>query len=466
MVDQLNVEQIADEVACDNFTDARLTKRLRSVVEGVARDPEASLPTVLSPAELEGAYRFLSNPRVTPDAILGPHLAATRARAASESLVRIVHDPTEFSYRRQGKRDGLGDRAYQAFSGQFSLAVACDELRTPLGLLGLHTWARGSTTETEHSLWLKQIEATAQSLEPGTEAIHIGDRASDSYVLLHELMERGHRFVIRMRGKRWTNNGPEGSRMMLPDVFATIDRVAERTTRVNGRKKHSTATRRKIHPPREPRMVTLHIAATTVELPRPSNYGKGRSKHLGHLPMTLTLNVVHIWEPTPPDGAEPIEWFLVTNEAIATAEDVIAIVDHYRARWRIEEYFKALKTGCAFEKRQLHDYEALTNALAVFAPLAYHLLRLRTIARAVPHAPAQAVASEEQIEVLRNAGRRPLPPNPTARDILLAIAALGGHIKYAPDPGWLTIARGYEKLDAYVVGWRAAKKLQPASDQR
>ena len=41
----------------------------------------------------------------------------------------------------------------------------------------------------------------------------------------------------------------------------------------------------------------------------------------------------------------------------------------------------------------------------------------------------------------------------------------GGHIKYAPDPGWQTIARGYEKLEAYVEGWRAGK-LQPDSDQR
>lgn len=182
------------------------------------------------------------------------------------------------------------------------------------------------------------------------------------------------------------------------------------------------------------------------------------------MPHNLQLNAVRVWEPEPPDGEQPVEWLLLTNEPIDTAGDVCAVVDHYRARWVIEEYFKALKTGCAFERRQLHDYESLLNALGVFAPLAYHVLLLRTQARAQPDAPATTVVSAVQIDVLRACGRRQLPANPSARDVLLAIAALGGHIKYAPDPGWLTIARGFEKLELLTAGWVAAK-LQPGCDQ-
>ncbi len=466
MVDVLNVTAIAAEVACENFDDARLTKRLGMIVEGVARDPQASLPAVLSSAELEGAYRFFSNPVVTPDAILAPHLLATKSRAASETRVLVVHDQTEFSYRRQGRRKGLGDRDHQGFCGHFSLVLSEDGSRTPLGLAGVHTWVRGVAEEKEQSLWLKQIEVSAELLAHDKKPIHICDRGSEDFVLFDALVARGHRFVIRTGGKRFTESASDGERVLLREAVATVSAVAERTTWINRRKKHSTEVLRKIHPPREPRLATLHVAAITVELCRPVNYGKkGRLEHLGHLPQTLSINVVRVWEPTPPEGEQPIEWILLTNESIATVEEVLAVVEHYRARWTIEEYFKALKTGCAFESRQLHDYEALTNALAVFAPLAFHILRLRIVARTAPDAPARIVASEEEVEVLRVAGRRRLPPNPTARDILLAIAALGGHIKYAPDPGWLTIARGYEKLNAFVAGWRAAK-LQHGSDQR
>jgi hypothetical protein len=54
----------------------------------------------------------------------------------------------------------------------------------------------------------------------------------------------------------------------------------------------------------------------------------------------------------------------------------------------IEEYFKALKTGCAIEKRQLESLRALVNALALFAVIAWRQLHLRSVARLTPDAPA------------------------------------------------------------------------------
>src|SRR5207302_2873601 len=137
-------------------------------------------------------------------------------------------------------------------------------------------------------------------------------------------------------------------------------------------------------------------------------------------------NVVRVWEPAPPTGEAAIEWVLITTESIATTTDLLRIVDAYRARWTIEEFFKALKTGCSFETRQLSDYEGLINALAVFAPNACHLLLLRSESRRTPDAPARLVIDDDQLDVLRAFGRYKLPPSPTARDVFLAIAALGG----------------------------------------
>lgn len=61
-------------------------------------------------------------------------------------------------------------------------------------------------------------------------------------------------------------------------------------------------------------------------------------------------------------------------------------------------------------------------------------------------------------------GRVQLPDQPTQREVLLAVAALGGHIKWNGDPGWLTLARGYADLVMPTAGWEAAK-LQQARDQ-
>jgi hypothetical protein len=52
------------------------------------------------------------------------------------------------------------------------------------------------------------------------------------------------------------------------------------------------------------------------------------------------------------------------------------------------------------------------------------------------------------------------------RELYLAIAVLGGHIKYSKkDSGWLTLARGLEKLETLTEGWLLAK-LQLRRDQR
>jgi hypothetical protein len=35
--------------------------------------------------------------------------------------------------------------------------------------------------------------------------------------------------------------------------------------------------------------------------------------------------------------------------------EIAFVVDCYRGRWIVEEFFKALKTGCQYERRQLES---------------------------------------------------------------------------------------------------------------
>jgi hypothetical protein len=51
-------------------------------------------------------------------------------------------------------------------------------------------------------------------------------------------------------------------------------------------------------------------------------------------------------------------------------------------------------------------------------------------------------------------------------DVLLAIAALGGHIPTNAPPGWLVLGRGFHALLVMEVGWEAAQSALPErSDQ-
>src|SRR4051812_1492085 len=465
MADPIDVEKLAEEVCESNFSDNRLNRRLHALVVGLGRDPGLSLPRAFDSAGLEGAYRFFSNHSVRPAEILAAHFRATRVRAGEEGDFLIAHDTTTFSYRYDGNREGLGrakrsnPRSNQQFFAHVSLAISADGSHRPLGIAGFKTWSRlEEPTGTECKRWEEQMKASSTQLDARAHAIHLADREADDYEMFYALKRDGHRFVVRCQhNRRLAEDGPKKLHEALAEVSTSIDREVALTRRTE----RKTDRLRETHPTRDKRTASLRIVATAVLLKKPIK----RLSVSINPPESLAINVVRVWEPFPPDGEEPVEWYLYTTEPIDTPEQVLKIVDYYRARWIIEEYFKAIKTGCDFERRQLQDYEALVNLLATFAPIAYRLLLIRSEARRDPDQPALAVVSQEELDVLRALGRRPLPAEPTARDVYLAIAALGGHIKYAPDPGWLTLARGFEELATLTRGWRAAK-LQPGSDQR
>jgi len=91
-----------------------------------------------SAADREALYRFLANPKVTLAGVLTGHLEQTRARLRQRGVVRIVHDTTTF--RSVGEREGLGvlRGGAKGFLAHVALAVAAEETREPLGVVGVH----------------------------------------------------------------------------------------------------------------------------------------------------------------------------------------------------------------------------------------------------------------------------------------------------------------------------------------
>ena len=56
--------------------------------------------------------------------------------------------------------------------------------------------------------------------------------------------------------------------------------------------------------------------------------------------------------------------------------------------------------------------------------------------------------------------RPPLPPKPTARDAMMGVAGLGGHVKSNGDPGWAVLGRGLDRLLTIEVGYALALEQQ------
>jgi len=441
--------------------------RVERVVAALAVKPDASFPEAMgSDAELEGLYRLLNNKHVSAAKLLEPHFAQTveRVKAKSEEVVVVSHDTTGLKFAGDGRK-GLGPmlQSERGFYAHFSLAVNPGELHEPLGVLSFIPVVRKeketrekrtaaeiqSDPEKEYLRWNEGIGNVESQLAGAKRVIHVADRESDSYEIISRLIKDDCGFVLRLKYNRNIIADNEGAK--LYDILNQVEGTAQREVPLAFRKDHKSKGTRKVFPPREARLATLVFAARSVTFKRPKDLPKDE------YPDVLDVNVVRVWEPDPPEGEQPIEWNLVTRELVTTPEQILTVVDYYRCRWPIEEFNKALKTGCSVEARQLINVSALLNAVALLVPIAWSLLHLRTLANSPKPPPASAVLAPTQLAVLEahsktqkflNSGS---PPN--ARDALHAIAALGGHLKRNGPPGWLTLFRGYKTLTDLVLGW-------------
>ncbi|MGE0872652.1 MAG: IS4 family transposase [Kofleriaceae bacterium] len=452
---------LSSEVADADLGDARLTARLGLLVDSLADRPGESFPKALSDAELEAAYRFFGNAKVTPEAILAPHVRQTARRAAGRDDIVVVHDTTEFEFTGDTKREGLGRliRPGQGFFGHFALAVSADAQREPLGLLNLETLfrhdkaiprkkRRAKDNRGESTRWRRSIDAAEAQLAGAARAIHVMDREADSYAIFSALDAARRCFVIRSFQDRVLAD----DETHLREAATSAKRSFDRDVPLSRRPKFDGPKGQR-HPPRNDRVATLSFAAKAIEIPRTTDAKTAASP-------TLRLHVIYVWERKPPSGEPSVEWFLLTNLPIDTPDEIAYAVDCYRARWVIEEYFKALKTGCQYEKRQLETAHRLLNALAVLAPVAWRLLLLRHLGRHAPKRPATDALTASQLDVLQAVARRPMPKRPTVRDAMLAIAGLGGHLTRNGDPGWLVLGRGMHDLLLLELGWRARDQAE------
>jgi hypothetical protein len=447
---------LSAEVVDAELGDARLSRRLGLLVGVLSDQAGESFPKALNDAELEGAYRFFGNEKVTPEGILAPHFRQTARRASGRGDVLVVHDTTEFEFSGDSKREGLGRliRPGQGFFGHFALATSADGDREPLGLLGLETifrhdkavprneQRRRDYNRGESTRWGRSIEAAEAQLS-GVRAVHVMDREADSYAILSALGDAGRTFVIRSFHDRVLADDETRLRAAAKSAKLSFEREVPLSHRpaIEGPKG-------KRHPARRHRLAALSFAAKTIEIPRTEVAKNAESR-------TLELNVVYVWERKPPKGEPSVEWFLLTSLPISTPDQIGYVVDCYRGRWIIEEYFKALKTGCQYEKRQLESAHSLLNALAVLAPVAWRLLLLRHLAREAPKRPATDALTLDQLEILQAVARRPLPTHPSVQQAMLAIAALGGHLTRNGEPGWIVLGRGMHDLLLFERGWRA-----------
>ena len=150
-----------------------------------------------------------------------------------------------------------------------------------------------------------------------------------------------------------------------------------------------------------------------------------------------------------PEGVKaPLHWILLTSLACTTLAQVRRVVGRYCARWWIEEYHKALKSGAGVEDSQLERAYRLESLIAVLSIVAVRLLNAKMLARTRPEEMEAAKSFGTQaLAVLEKRFGKP-KGGWTNRNVLIATARLGGFLARKHDgmPGWQTIWRGWQRL--------------------
>ena len=128
-------------------------------------------------------------------------------------------------------------------------------------------------------------------------------------------------------------------------------------------------------------------------------------------------------------------------------------------RWIIELFFKFLKSGCKVEDRQLKDGKRLKNCIVIDAIIAWRVMFLTYIGRAIPNLPASVIFEEYEwkaLYVFINKKIKIPKREPSLGEVIKIIAKLGGFLNRKNDgpPGMMTIWKGLRTLYYISTMWK------------
>jgi hypothetical protein len=437
-----------------NLGDQRLNRRLVEIAKRFFEKPLASIPQATGDwAEAKGAYRFMDNEKVEPDAILEPHRLRTIERAAEHELVLAVGDTTMLDYTRHPATTGLGplsDLEHQGLLLHPTLVVTPE--RVPLGLIHHFVWTRDEETfaldpytkgrlpiEKKESLkWLVSLSAAEKmqrelaAAGAKTRVVAVFDREGDVYDVfaVAASTNSGCELLVRAKNDRRVDHA-------LGHLWRTME-AQPRT---------GTATLSLPRTPkRKAREADLTVRFVTLALLPPEH----RAKPEGLRPVEVQLVFAH--EESPPKGEEPVSWMLITTLPVSSFEDACRILSYYTCRWVVELLIRVTKSGCKAEERQLETADRLKRCLALDLIVAWRVLYLTTIGRETPNLPCTVIFEDHEwrslyLFVLKKAAKVPKSP-PTLRDVTRLIGKLGGHLgrKSDKEPGQTVMWRGLSRL--------------------
>jgi hypothetical protein len=474
----------AEEFTDVDLGDKRLNSRLVRICDRFSESPQSPINQACADwAETKAAYRFFQNENVDVGQILAAHRSKTVERVRKHKTVLAIQDTSYLVYTNHRKTEGLGkmslkkgknvDKIYSnGLIMHTCLAVTTKGL--PLGVLDQSISARTLNSENERRhtrgrhiqdilpveekesyRWLKSLITTKEAVDQTT-VVTVCDREADIYDFFRLSDEIGSPVLVRAKANRTIN---KESRYAQKGVTKLWDHVRKQpkagsfTIEIpkKNKIKHSKA--------RDARTARVSVRFASFIFNPPRNNVKHASQQLPDIDM----RAVYVLEPNPPDGEEPVEWMLLTNLPVQSFDEAYEKVLWYCLRWRIEMYFKVLKSGFRVEDCRLGHAERLIRYLTVMSIVAWRLFMITLIARTDPSTPCTKFLADDEWKIvfLKIHKNKKLPKKtPSIGQVVIWIARLGGFLARKRDgfPGTITLWRGWKRLADLTEGWTLASQ--------
>ena len=464
-----NETWVKQEIESCKFKDTRLNKRFQKLCESLYAGIGESIPYACQDwANTKAAYRFFSNDRINEEQILSGHFLSTKERVTeAQGNILILHDTTEFKYKRDDprtiglltglpkKRDLFGKLERITTHGVLmhsSLAVTT--LGLPLGLAAIKFFTRkkfiGSNELKRHInptripidkkesfRWLENLRQATTLINDPSRCIHIGDRESDIYELFCEAQKAKTHFLVRTCVDRLAGDGNH-------TIAAEMSRIKVKglhRTEVRDNKGNVSQAKLKIK---------YHSITVLPPVDKSKHYPK------------LQLTVIHAEEKGKPKNRDKIMWKLLTDLPVTSLGGAIEKLNWYAMRWKIELFHKILKSGCKAESSKLRTANRIANLIAIFCILSWRIFWMTMLNRTLPNAASALALTEIEIKLLDNL----INNNGTKKkrklsDYLISIAKLGGYLARNSDapPGNIVMWRGLTRLIDIELGFNMAMKI-------
>jgi hypothetical protein len=392
--------------------------------------------------------RLLRNCAVTADEIAATAAERTAVQAAGRDVV-VIQDTSELALGGwRAKANGYGPvgkggalrglllhavLAVDAGSGAV-IGLADAKVRNRTGGK-VQSRRKRPTADKESQRWIEGTRRAGEVLAGATSITGVSDRESDIYEHFASRPSNMH-LIVRACQNRQIETGsgdPPGLLFCYSDDLKPHGVVKANIPAAPGRKA---------------REAQLAVRFSRVALCKPVN-ARGAD-----LPATIALTLVDVRETSQPEQGDPLHWRLLTTHEVSSLRSACRIIELYRLRWIIEEFFHTLKTaGFDIEAADIGDPEVMIKFVAaatVASVMIMQLVKARDGATGQNLAEAFDPADQPILEAVSAQldGKTARQKNPHPKGSLAfaswVMGRLGGWTGYYGKPGPKVMRRGLE----------------------